>query len=84
MSAAVDALIPRLLDYYRAEVRNACGGSLHIVVDDGNLGDADIEFCRREASAADDVAGVELADALQLLSIDERDELFNRYCEYSG
>lgn len=51
---------------------NAVGGSLHIVLDDGNLGDSDIEWCLGEAFRNDDQAGVFLAYILLQLSSTQR------------
>lgn len=58
-------------DYY-AKPGNGAGGSLHIVLDDGNIKDDSVEFCRKWAEDAGDEDGVRLAEALLGLSKTQR------------
>lgn len=51
--AEVQALIARLYDGEDACTRETgnVGGHLHVVLDDGNVDDSDVEFCLTEASS---------------------------------
>lgn len=61
---------------YYLETGNLSGGSLHIVTDDGNLEDGDIQYCRAYAEEQGDTAGVELADAFLRLSPRQRRKVY--------
>lgn len=63
--------------YYRLKPENVCGGSLHIVLDDGNYDDHSVEFCRKYAAEQGDTDGVWLASVLQTLNVQERIELLD-------
>lgn len=64
-----------LIDAYYAMPGNGAGGSLHVVLDDGNYEREHVEFCRQYAAERNDLAGVQLADMLLSLTEDERYEL---------
>ena len=64
---------------YRQKPGNALGGSLHIIVDDGNLADNDVEFCRGWARECGDVEGERLAEALLRMSVTQRRKIY-RIC----
>lgn len=49
---------------YYAKPGNSCGGLLHIVLDDYNLEDQHIAFCRAEAERAGDAEGVAICDKM--------------------
>jgi hypothetical protein len=51
------------------------GGSLHIVLDDGNVDDRSVWFCYGYAAALNDEPGVAIARALIPLTEDERREV---------
>ena len=51
---------------------NLTGGSLHIVLDDGNTEDDHVKWCEEHAIKEGDPAGAFLARALLLLPEDER------------
>jgi len=57
---------------YYAKPGNRVGGNLHIVLDDGNMEDQHIEWCRQLAQNAGDVDGVALADKLLALTRTQR------------
>ncbi len=59
----VTTLYP-IVDNYYAKPGNSVGGSLHIVLEDGNLKRSDIEWCRTYAQEKGDTDGVALADLL--------------------
>ena len=55
--------------YYR---REPCGGFLHIVLDDGNVEDSHVEFCRDEAREGGDEEAVVLAELLLTFTVADR------------
>ena len=61
-------------DYY-AKPGNSVGGSLHIVLDDENIEDVHVEFCRDQAREKGDDDGVRLAEMLLLMSKTQRKKL---------
>jgi hypothetical protein len=63
-----------LLDEYAALEQNSNGGSLHIVLMDGNLRSSHVRFCRDWAAEHDDDLGVRLALALLDLTETQRGE----------
>lgn len=68
--------IPEVVDRFRAYYKdNPAWGSLHIVLDDGNVRDSDVEFCRLLAQKRDDVEGESLAEILAQMSKTQRIKL---------
>lgn len=63
---------------------NAVGGSLHIVLDDGNIHDGDIEFCIEWAKDRNDQDGVALGEYLLTLSKTQRKKLYAQYSKYAA
>lgn len=51
---------------------NRGGGSLHIVLEDGNIKDRDIEFCIKQASTSGDFKGYEIGKMLLDMSATQR------------
>lgn len=66
----------RIINYYVQE-NNEAGGSLHIVLDDGNLEDVSIEYCIGYASRANDSEGVAIGNMLLGISLKDRQELYD-------
>lgn len=66
-------------DYYKLP-GNWCGGSLHIVLDDGNLETCHVQFCLDHAEEHGDEKGVKLAKALLELTEDQRDTIYQSLC----
>ncbi|WP_041358495.1 hypothetical protein [Nitrobacter hamburgensis] len=58
--------------------KNPAWGSLHIVLDDGNVDDASVSFCQKLALNNGDVDGIGLADALAAMSRSQRLKLPGR------
>lgn len=50
-------------------------GAVHIVLDDGNVSDADVDFCIQWAKENDDVWGQEIAELLRQVSPEQRMKL---------
>jgi hypothetical protein len=71
MKPTVPDVVPLVRAYY-GKPGNEAGGSLHIVLDDCNVDDADVRFCRDTAAERDDDDGVALADILLTMSKTQR------------
>lgn len=65
---------PLVREYY-AKPKNGAGGSLHIVLDDGNTEDSSVDFCVGWALEAKDWDGVALAAVLRKMSRTQREKL---------
>ena len=57
---------------------NGAGGSLHIVLDDGNVEDHSVQFCREYAGKEGDALGAAMADLLMRLSPAMRYRVYER------
>jgi hypothetical protein len=77
----VDEVVALAKEYYALD-GNGVGGSLHIVLDDGNLGRSHVTWCEGYACGARDRPGAVLAGALLRLSKKERKAVYDRYGEY--
>lgn len=68
--------VPEVLPFVRALYEVECtGGSLHIVLDDGNLADSHVRFCLDEARKIGDRFGEALASVLLRMSVTQRAKL---------
>lgn len=65
-----------MIHAYFAVPGNENGGNLHIALEDGNMEDSHIEFCREVARECHDYDGVKLAEALLAMSFEEREKLY--------
>ena len=65
--------------YYALRPENICGGSLHIVTDDGNVEDSSVEFCREYAREHGDTAGVALAELLLQMTHTQRRKVYQTH-----
>ena len=65
---------PQFAAYY-AIPGNEAWGSLHIVLDDGNVGDDSVRFCIEYAQSVSDVEGERLARILLTMSKTQRRKL---------
>ena len=75
-------LIPLLSDLYMLE-EHGCGGHLHIVLDDGNLRDADVEFCIAAAAKDGCLPCQQVGALLRVMTETQRRGLYNRHAEYA-
>lgn len=66
-----DEIIQKAKAYYK-KPGNSVGGRLHIVLDDGNIRDSDIEWCINYAKEQNDVDAVEIGNLLLKASKTER------------
>lgn len=70
--------IPDVLEQfraYRARPGNGAWGSLHVILDDGNVRDCFVTGCIESAAAAGDVEGERLARILLEMSVTQRRKL---------
>lgn len=61
-----------LIDAYYRLPGNGSGGSLHIVLEDNNVQNSDVQFCIEWARKNDDICGVLLGEVLLLMSKTQR------------
>lgn len=69
----IEDVRPIVYEYKRQ--LHAAGGSLHIVLEDDNVSDQDVEYCRRFAQEQGDREGELLAQILLRMSEEEREAL---------
>jgi hypothetical protein len=73
----MNAKVEKAIKMSRAYWGNvAGGGSLHIVLEDGNLETDHVLWCKNYAKEQGDPEGVKLAEFLLTLTEDERDEVY--------
>jgi hypothetical protein len=70
----IPEVVPLIRDYYR-KPENGVGGHLHIVLEDSNIQDAHLRFCRDAAREAGDHDGQVLAEILLRMSKTQRAKL---------
>lgn len=68
--------VRRMAEAYYAKDGNACGGALHIVLDDGNVDDDDVQFCLATAREQHDQDGVTLAEQFLQMSRTQRKKVY--------
>lgn len=68
--------------YYR-KPDNGVGGSLHIVLDDGNLETGNVQFCLEWARKNDDMDGEALALLLLDMTVTQRGKVYASYNRYA-
>lgn len=61
-----------LIGRFYEKKENVCGGVLHIVTDDHNIRDGDIEFCIERAKEKRDGDALRIANNMMLMTIEER------------
>jgi hypothetical protein len=69
-------ILPLLRDYVRD---NPVGGSLHVVLDDGNIENSSIETCLNTAKELNDERAIVLANLLLKMSRTQRKKLCHLY-----
>jgi len=77
----MDLLIQECKKYY-SKSENCVGGSLHIVLDDENIEDGHIEWCKNYAKEKGDNEGVALAELLLKATMEQREKLVSNYSSY--
>lgn len=71
----VTEVLPLVKKYY-AKSGNEIGGSLHLVLEDGNTSTTHVEYCLRFAQENNDIDGIVLAELLLKMSRTQRGVLY--------
>ena len=66
-------VLPMIVSYYG---NNPAGGCLHLILDDGNIGDDSVRFCLNQAINCGDVDAEYIAKKLLLMSKTQRRKLY--------
>ena len=74
---SVPEVLPLVLAYLRT-AGNSTGGSLHIVLEDRNLEESSVRWCRDRAAATGDEDGVQIAEAMLAMTGTQRRQLHRR------
>jgi len=80
MKPTLDKIVPLMLAYKNTK-ENGLGGSLHIVLADGNIKNSHINWCIEYAKKRGDIAGVHLGNLLLLMSTTQRRKLSRIFSE---
>jgi len=75
LKPTVPEVMPLIRQYY-SKSGNGAGGSLHIVLEDGNVDDGNVEFCVKFAKESGDKDGEVLGNILLLMSKTQRMKLY--------
>ena len=75
-----EPFIELVKEYY---IDNCTGGSLHIVLDDGNLSNSSIDWCAGYACGKDDDEGNDIANLMGWMTMKQRRKVYNSYDLYS-
>ncbi len=75
----IPSVLARFAVYLEA---NPSWGSLHVVLDEGNVGDSTVVGCMEWAARHDDLEGIALADILLLMSKSQRGRMDRKAREY--
>jgi hypothetical protein len=73
MKPTIPYVTPFVCAYYED---NGAGGSLHVVLDDGNVDDCFVESCIEYAKENGDDVGVKLGEILLQMSKTQRNKLY--------
>lgn len=65
-----------IAEYYKKE-GNGCGGNCHLILDDGNLEDSDIQFCIGYCAHANDNDGLAIMREMLSLNPEERQKVYD-------
>lgn len=74
----VSQVMELVREYYRLP-NNSVGGSLHIVLSDGNIEDSHVKFCIQWAKDHNDPEGVKLGELLLKMSKTQRKKLYKNH-----
>jgi len=73
MKPKIPEVLPFAKEYYSL---HGAGGNLHIILDDGNIDDDDIEFCLQCSKNENDLEGIKLAELLLKMSKTQRRKIY--------
>lgn len=74
--------IGEFVDFYRDELNNPSGGSLHIIIEDGNVDDGFIWNFQESCKSNGDSFGYFLMCLLRYFTEEEREMLFENYWNF--
>lgn len=74
-------IVARFAAYYLSP-GNGAWGSLHVILDDDNVGQRSAEFCRDWARKDGDTEGAELAELLMQMTKSQQGRLHRKVSEY--
>lgn len=57
---------------YYAKDGNGVGGNLHVILDDGNVNNEHIDFCRKQCARNGDVDGLAILDVIAAMPEEDR------------
>lgn len=61
-----------MIAQYYSKDGNGTGGNLHVVLDDGNVNDLHIDFCRNQCALNGDVDGLAILDVIAAMPEKDR------------
>jgi len=79
----IEEIIPLIKRFY-GRFDNGAGGVYHVVLDDGNMGTAFIQEGLSDAIELGDALAIRIGNALLGLTLEEREELYDRDCRGEG
>ena len=71
----VPEVLPLVVTYYSIP-GNSVGGIFHIVLDDGNVDDSDVEYCLNLAKKREDKESIKIGEILLRMSRAQRKKLY--------
>lgn len=71
MKPTIPEVLP-LINHYVREDGNSTGGSFHILLEDGNVSDHNVNFCLNEARSREERLGTIIGEKLLLMSKTQR------------
>jgi len=71
----VPEVLPLIVTYYSIP-GNGVGGIFHIVLDDGNVDDGDVEYCLNLAKKREDKESIKIGEILLRMSRAQRKKLY--------
>ena len=75
----VPEVLPLVKQYYSRPM-NGTGGNLHIVLEDGNVEDHDVEFCKKQCLERNDEEGIVIVELLLKMSKTQRKKIYAQSC----
>jgi hypothetical protein len=69
-------MVIRQAKAYLAKPGNEAGGSLHLVLGDGNVENSSVEICLKHAQEENDYDGIRLAETLLRMSVSQRRKVY--------
>ena len=71
-------VIKELIQYYYDDLENSTGGYCHIALDDGNVEDGYLWWCREECRKHGDHFGRFIMEVLREFTVEERERMYEK------